>query len=144
MPHANPPSKRIEGFVYNLILFTRDHAQKNIYILCTSNKIFSSSLKNFLLKKPGPKNIEVKESFSSCDYIYVDDKLSVNDRKLVEESFRGKSVLLINNGSANADIGMINIKVLDGRVRFTANVTMMKEQNVNVSSKVLRLADQVN
>lgn len=143
MPHANPLSKKIEGFVYNLILFTKDHAQKNSYILCTSNKIFSSSLKNFLLNKPGPKNIEVKESFSSCDYIYVDDKLSANDRKVIEKSFRGKSVLLINNGLVNTDIGMINIKVLDSKIRFSANVSMMKEQNVNVSSKVLRLAEQV-
>ena len=60
-----------------------------------------------------------------------------------EKSFRGKSVLLINNGLVNTDIGMINIKVLDGKIRFIANVSMMKEHNVNISSKVLRLAEQV-
>ena len=82
--------------------------------------------------------------FAKCQVIFV----GASDKKRVKEildSLKKLPVLTVGESDAFAEQGgMITLVKKDGKVRFDVDLAAMREAGLQISSKVLGLADKVS
>ena len=88
-----------------------------------------------------PVALEGLDEARSCQILYVGDAQSA-DAKAWLTAVRGQQVLTVADGALNDDTVITFVRD-SNRIRFDINRAAASKRNLNVSSKLLRLARQV-
>jgi hypothetical protein len=83
------------------------------------------------------------DDVSNCQilFINVDDK---NKLKAILEKLKGKNILTISDANGFAKLGGIaRLYTKDDKINIQINLEAAKEENINISSKLLKLAEIV-
>jgi hypothetical protein len=105
----------------------------------TEGKLIDNRKVSIQSVSPGDKLIR------SSDIIYIPDtrKISPDQIKAISESLAELPVLIITEKQGMLQYGsMINLLVLDEKLRFQINKTLIQSRNMKVSSELIRLASQ--
>ena len=92
------------------------------------------------------KHIQQFSDITACNILYIcagsGDPVARGQRfKEILLALEGKNILTFSDSEGFADIGgMINLKFINSKVRLEINPKALKEANVRISSKLLRLA----
>ena len=83
------------------------------------------------------------EALNGCQLVYISSS-AVSGLKGVLDSLRGAAVLTVADTAGAARMGVaLNMRVVQNRVVFEANLEAARQARVNLSSKLLRLASEV-
>ena len=113
----------------------------------TANDTFFSLLKPAVQgedsdgKPLQPVALEGLDEARSCQILYVGDAQSA-DAKAWLTAVRGQQVLTVADGALNDDTVITFVRD-SNRIRFDINRAAASRRNLNISSKLLRLARQV-
>jgi hypothetical protein len=136
------------AFIYRFMYFLPGERIEEEYSLCVKNnpqvynalhgkleksKIFTGTL----------KILDVQDDYSSCSLLYLGEKLTPAEIVKVAMELDKHKILIVSKNGMNKSMAMINLKIKTDKVKFDANKTLMKLYEINLSSKVLRLADKV-
>lgn len=87
--------------------------------------------------------IGINEALTGCQLVYIANS-AVGNLKSVLDSLRGTAVLTVADTAGAARRGVVfNMAVVQNRVVFEANLEAAHQARLNLSSKLLRLANEV-
>lgn len=105
-----------------------------------------NTLKQWYDGKPkGSKKYVIKKlssgaDASACQVVYI-GKSKSKELETVKSSVNGKSVLTITDGNGLAEKGScINFKIVDGKLKFELNQSMVSSSNLKVSGQLSSMA----
>lgn len=148
---AGLPEYRLKAaFVYNFALFTEWPAEVGATLnLCIYGRDpFGPEIDGLQGKAVGARLVAVRrstklESLASCQIVFV-AKSAVADLAKLLVQLRGNSTLTIaDSPGAGAQGVALNMSVVNGKVTFEANLNAAHAAQLNLSSKLLRLATEV-
>ncbi len=125
----------------------RERAAADMRICVTANDEFYALLKTAVQGEEVdgrplvPVVLEGLDDARTCHILYVGDGQSADARAWLG-AVRGRQVLTVADGSLNDDTVIAFVRD-SSRVRFDINRASASRRNLNVSSKLLRLARQV-
>lgn len=91
-------------------------------------------------KKYVIKKLASADEATGCQVVYV-GKSKNRDFDVIKTSCNGKSVLTITDGAGMAQKGScINFKVIDGKLKFELNQSMVTGSNLKVSTQLSSMA----
>lgn len=149
---AQPSIKLIEGaFIFR---FSHFIDKKNLQSDSTINicihedtEILTELKSRAKLKKIGGNSVNIistnLEEIDDCHILFLGKKVSLSSSNLVIKSMKKRKFLTISRNDLNTTITLINLKIKDQKLNFDANKTLLNKHKINLSSKVLRLADKV-
>jgi len=123
----------LKGNTLNLCVYKSPSIYKSL-IDSTKGKTIQGSPINILT--PSKRNIE------SCHMIFLGKELEVKDipyKALLQK----KRIFVVSRSKKDDKLSMIRLKVKNNKLSFDINKTLMNKMKINISSKVLRLADKV-
>lgn len=82
------------------------------------------------------------DDVKGCQVLFVEDTAKAHDRRL-HEAVKKYAVLLIDTAQNPTQTGMIQIELVDKRYHFVIDHQAVKDANLMLSSKLLRLAARV-
>jgi len=148
---ANDELTMKASLAYNLAKFVKwpEQAQpKEYWQLCYFSEVYDQVFKPLQNKKLLGKELHVKRlrevsEVMSCHIVYID----ADNRGFLRRLFvalEKKPTLTISDSRGFADQGgMLEVVSADSKLRFKVNNTEMKNSNLLMSSKALRLAVEV-
>jgi len=132
------PSKRNhDGFQ---IVFMGDSPVLSELTKVVENKLIDNRKVNIQSAKPGDRLLK------NCDVLYLPDSRNMTTARVKEisESLSEYPILIITEKQGLLQYGsMINLVVVDEKLRFQINKTLIQSRNMKVSSELLRLANLV-
>ncbi|OUR96280.1 hypothetical protein A9Q84_07945 [Halobacteriovorax marinus] len=122
--------------------------ESNSYSICIKN---NSDIYEILHKKLDGSNfsngklniLQVKESYKKCSLLYLGNNLDLKDITDIKKYLLNQKVLIVSKKGINKPLAMIILKTKGNKIKFDANKTLMETFKIQLSSKVLRLADEV-
>ncbi len=91
-------------------------------------------------KKYVIKKLNTVDEAGTCQVIYV-GKAKNKDFESIKNSISGKSVLTVTDGNGMGQKGScINFKVIDGKLRFELNQTVVNSSSLKVSGQLTSMA----
>jgi len=87
-------------------------------------------------------HIRQLDELKNCQVLFVEDTTKAHDRRLFD-LVKKYSVLLVDTAQNPTQTGMIQIELVDKRYHFVIHHQAVKEANLMLSSKLLRLAARV-
>ncbi len=107
---------------------------------------FCDSAKKLNEKKSREKWNQSMESLKKCHIVFISDckSISKDDTKVIIDSLKGESVLSVGekNGFLESG-GIVNFLTENKKIRFEVNLNSAKQNNVEIRSKLLKLAKRV-
>lgn len=123
----------LKGNTLNLCVYKSPSIYKSL-IGSTKGKTIQGSPINII--NPSRRNIE------NCHMIFLGKKLEEKDipyKALLQK----KRVFVVSRSKKDDKLSMIRLKIKNNKLSFDINKTLMNKMEINISSKVLRLADKV-
>lgn len=145
------PEYRLKAaFVYNFLVFTEWPGQAgNVLNLCIhGSDPFGAEIDGLQGKVAAGRNIALfrramGEPLKDCQAVFVSAS-AMDAMPRVLESLRGLPVLIIADSPGAMRRGvMLNMNVAQGKVSFEANLQAARGVGLTLSSKLLRLATEV-
>ena len=138
------------GFLYNFIAFTEwPSTVGNTLSVCVYGADpFGDELDALHGKSAGGRNIVVRkpgslEQLKSCQVVFVAES-AIGSLPRMLGSLQGEPVLTVADSPGALDAGVgINMELRQGRIAFEVNLVATRSANLNLSSKLLRLASRV-
>ena len=140
------------AFTYNFIRFVQwpeisSAHDADPFLLCfLGNEVVEKSFNTLNNKKIGIRAIKVHRLFpekkcEQCDIIFISRDIDRSISKEIISKVKGTPVLTISETKEFTTYGgMINFVIKDGRLRFIINTSASKNQNLKISSRLLKLA----
>lgn len=137
------------ALIYNFSVYTTwpDDTAK-VFNVCTFDDDQGNLNEQLLERKTiNGKPVNVKhvrhiDDVKDCQVLFVEDTAKVHDRRL-QDVVKKYSVLLIESAQNPTQTGMIQIELVDKRYHFVIDHQAVKDANLMLSSKLLRLAARV-
>jgi hypothetical protein len=145
------PEYRLKAaFLYNFALFTEwpESVGATLNLCIFGKDPFGEEIDPLQGKKVGSRGIAVQrktsvESLHGCQVVFVAAP-SVGSLPQVLDALRGSPVLTIADSPGATEKGAaLNMRLVENRVAFDANLPAARAAGVNLSSKLLRLAREV-
>jgi len=145
---AQPSIKLIEGaFIFRFTHFIEWDLKSKEFNLCIykDRDIFNSLKKRTHGKSVKGNNINIvnvdAKSLNTCHMLFLGKAIS--EPKISKELLKHKKIFVVSREASKDDTSMINLKIKESKLSFDANKTLMNKMKINISSKILRLADKV-
>ncbi|OIQ19679.1 MAG: hypothetical protein BM556_04125 [Bacteriovorax sp. MedPE-SWde] len=147
---AQPSIRLIEGaFIYRFTHFIDWNSEnKNFNICIYKDKDVYNSLKDRTQGKT-VKGLEISildvssEPLNKCQMLFLGKAIHQKSQKESFKSIKDNKIFVVSRDKLNPKVSMIRLKVKERKLSFDANKTLMNELDINISSKILRLADEV-
>lgn len=150
MLSAQPAISLIEGaFIYKFTHFIEWELSNNKFNICIYEDpaVYKSLKERTSGKSIKGNSINVQEvspsQINQCQMLFlgkqVEKKLKASSKKQILDN----KVFVVSRKDLNNEMSMINLKIKESKLSFDANKTLMKEMQIGISSKILRLADKV-
>lgn len=145
------PEYRLKAaFLYNFALFTEWPAEVGtpLNVCIHGPDPFGKDIDELQGKAVGARSIAVQrkaagESLGGCQIVFVAPQ-AIGGLPRVLDGVRGRPVLTVADSSGAARQGvMLNMAVAQNRIAFEANLQAARAAGLNLSSKLLRLATDV-
>ncbi len=150
--HANDlPEYRLKAaFIYNFMLYTEwPAASAATLTLCIYGKDpFGSEIDGLQNKSVAGRSILVQrkaagESLKNCQAVFISSAQADSLPRLLD-SLKGQATLTLADSPGAMQQGVaLNMAVGQGKVSFEANLQAARAAGLNLSSKLLRLATEV-
>lgn len=118
---------------FNICIFEAD--QENLNESLLESKVLSG-------KPVRVRNIHHIDDVKTCQVLFVEEA-NISNEKLLQQALQKHSILFVHNSQKLTDASMIRIELVDKRYHFSINNQAVKEANLTLSSKLLRLATRV-
>ncbi|MGB8339271.1 MAG: YfiR family protein [Burkholderiales bacterium] len=142
------------AFLYNVALFTDWPADTfedkdlpfNFCIAGTDP--FSNSLDSLLTKLLKQRKISVSRlgkapNFNNCQILFI-PATENNRAEAILKEIKNTSTLTVSEDNSTFKKGsMLNLSIIENRLRFQVNMDAVSTAKLSISSKLLRLADSV-
>lgn len=137
------------ALIYNFSVYTtwpEDTAK--VFNVCTFDDDQDNLNEQLLERKTiNGKPVNVKhlrqiDDVKGCQVLFVEEAAKAHDRRL-HDVVKKYSVLLIDTAQNPTQTGMIQIELVDKRYHFVIDHQAVKDANLMLSSKLLRLAARV-
>jgi hypothetical protein len=147
---AQPAISLIEGaFIYKFTHFIEWELSNSKFNICIYEDpaVYKSLKERTSGKSIKGNSINVQEvspsQINQCQMLFlgkqVEKKLKASSKKQILDN----KVFVVSRKDLNNEMSMINLKIKESKLSFDANKTLMKEMQIGISSKILRLADKV-
>jgi len=140
------------AFIYNFARFTQWPDDGDELRVCIYGKDpFGSAIDKLNGKKSNNRTIKIVrtrliEEVKTCHIVFLN--IIPPERYLFQQALKtidGANVLTISDAANVTDYGvMIGLRIDNNKVAFEVNNTVAQESNLEISSKLLRLAREVN
>jgi hypothetical protein len=143
------------AYLYNFAQFVEwpadafGSANEPLTICIAGDNVFDTALSNAIGGKTvSRRSLAVREiadlkQHPKCHVVFV-SSTETRRMKAVLAEFRGRSVLTVGESEDFlAAGGIVNLKLHDGRVRFDISVKAAEAAGLRISSKLLRLAENI-
>ena len=148
---ADTPEYRLKAaFLYNFALFAEwpptVGATLNLCIVGTDP--FGAEIDPLQKRLVGERHIAVLrrsevEALRDCQLVFITRSVRAAQPRILE-SLRGATVLTVAESPGAASQGAaLNMSIVKNRISFEANLIAARGANINLSSKLLRLATEV-
>lgn len=137
------------ALIYNFSVYTtwpEDNAK--VFNVCTFDDDQDNLNEQLLERKTiNGKPVHVThlhqmEEVKGCQVLFVEEAAKAHDRRL-RDAVKKYSVLLVDTAQNPTQTGMIQIALVDKRYHFVIDYQAVKDANLMLSSKLLRLATRV-
>lgn len=138
------------GFLYNFIAFTEWPARvgSSLALCVYGTDPFGDELSVLQGKVVGGRSIALRnasslEQLRGCQLVFVASS-AIDSLPRILDTLQGEPVLTVadTKGALDGGIG-INLLVRQGKIAFEVNLATTRRAQLNVSSKLLRLASEV-
>lgn len=138
------------GFLYNFARYSHgewfNSTLKPIYNICSFNpqfiKVARSTLKDMSIKsRPVVITLLMQQGkyVTECDTLFISKGDTDKWNDLIAKGLLSKVMLVGEFEGFLASGGHINFFIVGGKIRFEIDPVKLKQSNINMSSKVLRL-----
>lgn len=150
LAQATPEYRAKAGFLYNFIAFTEwPSTVGSPLTLCVYGADpFGDELNALQGKNVGGRSLATRrvgnlEQLKGCQVVFISGS-AINEQPRILEALQGGAVLTIADtpGALDAGVG-INMMLRQGRIVFEVNLEVTRTAQLNLSSKLLRLASRV-
>jgi hypothetical protein len=138
------------GFLYNFIAFTEWPAKVGSTLtLCVHGEDpFGDELNALQGKSAGGRSLAIRqagklEQLKGCQVVFVASS-AIDSLPRILEALEGEPVLTVADAPGALDRGVgINMVLRQSKIAFEVNLAATRRAQLNVSSKLLRLASEV-
>lgn len=150
LAQVTPEYRAKAGFLYNFIAFTEwPSTVGSPLTLCVYGADpFGDELNALQGKNVGGRSLATRrvsslEQLKSCQVVFIASS-AMNELPRILETLQGEPVLTIADtpGALDAGVG-INMALRQGKIAFEVNLEVTRTAQLNLSSKLLRLASRV-
>lgn len=124
------------AFVFNIIKFVQwEHKNPQIELcdLVTTADL-ERNIRSLQGKMAAGKLIKISSGASSCNVVFVDGST------ISSVSQQPKTLIICDNGGCNDSRVMVNLLMVDKKIRFRINKDALKSAGLEVSSELLKLS----
>lgn len=147
---ATPEYRVKAGFLYNFIVFTEWPARVGspLPVCVYGGNPFGDELAALEGKAVSGRTLTVRPAVTladlkSCRVVFVANNV-INSLPRVLEAVRAEPVLVVTDSLGALDVGAgINMTLRQGRIVFEVNLAAARRAELELSSKLLRLASEV-
>lgn len=142
----------LAALTLNIVRFTTwpDHAQtamkESLNLCVVGNNIVQQSFASIDNKAVGNKTLKIiklsrMNNFDQCHVLYISD-VKNNILLQIFISIKNSPLLTIGESIEFANMGgMVGLEKIDNKMTLNINIAAMKEASLNISSRLLRLAN---
>ena len=150
LAQATPEYRAKAGFLYNFIAFTEwPSTVGSPLTLCVyGTDPFGDELTALQGKNVGGRSLATRrvsnlEQLKGCQVVFIASS-AINDLPRILDALKGEPVLTIADATGALDAGVsINMELRQSRIAFEVNLEAAHSAQINLSSKLLRLASRV-
>lgn len=147
---ATPEYRAKAGFLYNFIAFTEwPSTVGSPLTLCVYGADpFGDELAALQGKSVGGRSLATQqvgslEQLKNCQVVFI-ARSAINDLPRILNALKGAPVLTIADATGALDAGVsINMELRQSKIAFEVNLEAAHTAQINLSSKLLRLASRV-
>ena len=150
LAQATPEYRAKVGFLYNFISFTEWPAKvgSSLTLCVYGADPFGDELKALEGKMVGGRSLVIRnpgnlEQLKGCRVVFVVNS-AIGSLPHILDTLQGEPVLTVADSKGALDDGVgINMKIRQNRIAFEVNLAVTRRAQLNLSSKLLRLASEV-
>lgn len=150
LAQATPEYRAKAGFLYNFIAFTEwPSTVGSPLTLCVYGADpFDAELNALQGKNVGGRSLATRQAnnlnqLKGCQVVFIAGS-AINDLPRILDALQGEPVLTIADTTGALDAGVgINLMLRQGKIAFEINLEAARSAQLNLSSKLLRLASRV-
>jgi hypothetical protein len=150
LAQATPEYRAKAGFLYNFIAFTEWPAKVGSPLsLCVYGADpFGDELNALQGKSVNGRNLAIRsvgnpDQVKGCQVVFVAGS-AIDSLPRILDALQGEPVLTVADSAGALDSGVgINMRVRQSKIAFEVNLAATRRAQLNVSSKLLRLASEV-
>lgn len=147
---ATPEYRAKAGFLYNFITFTDwpPRVGSPLHLCVYGGNPFGDELNALEGKAVNGRNLAIRypvslEQLKNCRVVFVADS-AIGNLSGILDTLRGEPVLTVTDSKGALDAGAgINMRVRQNKIAFEVNLAATRRADLNLSSKLLRLASEV-
>jgi hypothetical protein len=147
---ATPEYRAKAGFLYNFVAFTDwpPKAGSSLPLCVYGGNPFGDELTALEGKTVNGRTLTIRypaslDQLKSCRVVFVADS-AINNIARILDTLRGEPVLTVTDSKGALDAGVgINMLVRQNKITFEVNLAATRRADLNLSSKLLRLASEV-
>lgn len=147
---ATPEYRAKAGFLYNFIAFTEwpPKVGSPLTLCVYGADPFGDELNALQGKNVGGRSLATRRvgsvaQLKACQVVFIASS-AINDLPRILETLQSEPVLTIADTSGALDAGVgINMVLNQGKISFEVNLEAAHSAQINLSSKLLRLASRV-
>jgi hypothetical protein len=83
------------------------------------------------------------DELKQCQVLYLEDSPQRNNPKTLESIFRYSVLSIIDDHQAADSWGIIHLRMVDNRYQFSINIQAAKQAKLQLSAKLLTLAERI-
>lgn len=150
LAQATPEYRAKAGFLYNFIAFTEwpPKVGSPLNLCVYGADPFGDELNALQGKTVGGRSLAIRQAISletlkGCQVVFVASP-AINDLPRILDTLKEEPVLTIADAPGALDAGVgINMMLRQGKIVFEVNLEAARSAQLNLSSKLLRLASRV-
>jgi len=136
------------AFVYRLMFFLPGLENNQENSICIKNdknlfKIMYQKLNGTTFSNGILNIVQVEEDYENCSILFLGGNLKSSHLREIGIFLENKKILIVSKEGINKSLAMIILKISNDKIKFDANNTLMQTFKIQLSSKVIRLADEV-
>lgn len=147
---ATPEYRAKAGFLYNFIAFTEwpPKVGSPLNLCVYGADPFGDELNSLQGKTVGGRSLAIRRvsglgKLKGCQVVFVASP-AINDLPRILDTLQDEPVLTIADAPGALDAGVgVNMVLSQGRIAFEVNLEATRNAQLNLSSKLLRLASRV-
>lgn len=149
MARAEADLKSIEcALAYRIMHFTDVRAVGNQFNLCVNGdneifKLLNSQLKGKKFKDKDIRVLNVKNyEISGCSFLYIGRESNISE-DVINKEISNSKIIVVSSSPLRKNHTLIFFKQNKDKIEFSVNKTLLDNNKMSISSKVLRLASEV-